>query len=84
MVGIPNGIIYCQSFEKIISLSLCLHEELKDLYKVFPIFNTKCNIVFKSLTTFSVSSSYFKNLEYLTNMYKKFRFNSKCKKSIYN
>jgi len=67
LIGIPKGIIYCQSFEKLISLTLSLNEELKDLNKVFPIFNEKCTIVFKSLTTFRVSSGYFKKLEYLTN-----------------
>ena len=53
--GVPNGILYCQSFESLKALNFIFREKVKNIEKIIPLFNNNCNIIFKSLTDFYLS-----------------------------
>ena len=68
---------YCLPFEKLIDININSNSQILNLNECFPIFNSKCNIVFKSLINLSVClSSYYGNIynckELLKNLFNNF------------
>ena len=55
LLDIPNGILYCQSFESLKKIRIEFYRKVNNIEKIFPIFNHKCNVIFKSLNDFSLT-----------------------------
>ena len=54
LIEIPNGILYCHSFESLKTLKFTFYKEIKKIEKIIPLFDYKCNVIFKSLRDFSL------------------------------
>ena len=52
LYGLPNGILYCYSFETLKMLHFDFNNRIKNIEKIIPLFSDKCSIVFKSLSDF--------------------------------
>ena len=59
--------IYCCPFENLVKVGIYCHE-IKNIKSFFPIFNDKCNKIFKSLKTFSFSIDEV-NIDIFNNLY---------------
>ena len=55
LYSIPNGILYCQPFESLKKIKFEFYQKVNNIKKIFPLFNNKCNIIFKSLNDFSLT-----------------------------
>ena len=51
----PNGILYCQSFESLKKIKFIFNQKVNNIEKIFPLFNHKCKVIFKSLNDFSLN-----------------------------
>ena len=57
LFGVPNGILYCHSFETIKSLNFTFMTKVKNIEKIIPFFSDKCTVIFKLLSEFSLTYS---------------------------
>ena len=46
-----NGILYCHSFESLISLNISIFDKATNVENIIPLFNDNCKAIFKSLTS---------------------------------
>ena len=67
--GNKNIKFYIKSFEELISASFNLKNEIINIKNAFPIFNDKCLVIFKYLTTFVFEYSNEIGLDILMNIY---------------
>ena len=67
--GNKNIKFYIKSFEELISASFNLKNEIINIKDAFPIFNDKCLVIFKYLTTFVFEYSNEIGLDILMNIY---------------
>ena len=64
-----NYKICCQSYEKLESIRFVNNAEDSIIKKILPIFNDKCDIIFKSLKLFDYYQCYAKDINILKNIY---------------
>ena len=62
---IPDGILYCHSFESLKSLTISFYYKITNIEKIIPLFDSKCNVIFKSLRDLSIMFNYDINDEFL-------------------
>ena len=69
--GYLNIKFYCQNFQNLKEIKIELRDSITNLEDAFPLFNNKCDIIFKSLTKFSFMSDYNEliNIDILKNLY---------------
>ena len=79
IVGIPNGILFCQSYDNLKSLNFIFVNGEKNIEKIIPLFNDNCNVIFKSLYDFSLEYNNI-NDEFL----KRLKINLDCIPYLYN
>ena len=65
MTYIPDGILYCHSFESLKSLTISFYYKITNIEKIIPLFDSKCNVIFKSLRDLSIMFNYDINDEFL-------------------
>ena len=51
----PNGKLYCHSYESLKALKFSFYKEINNIEKIIPLFDYKCNVIFKSLRDFSLA-----------------------------
>ena len=64
-----NYKICCQSYQELESIRFKNYDEDSIIKKILPIFNDKCDIIFKSLKIFDYYQSYAKDINILKNIY---------------
>ena len=62
---IPDGILNCHSFESLKSLTISFYYKITNIEKIIPLFDSKCNVIFKSLRDLSIMFNYDINDEFL-------------------
>ena len=88
LLDIPNGILYCQSFESLKKIRFEFYRKINNIEKIFPLFNHKCNMIFKSLNEFSLTyddiNEEFLNILNANMDYIVYLFNFELKTNQYN
>ena len=57
--GFGNIKFYCHSYEHLENIEIKIQKEIINIKESLPIFNEKCNIIFKSLTSFYIGNHNF-------------------------
>ena len=55
LYGVPNGILYCHSFESLKVLNFEFRNKVKNIEKILPLFANDCTVVFRTLSDFSLT-----------------------------
>ena len=55
LYGVPNGILYCHSFESLKVLNFEFRNKVKNIEKILPLFANNCTVIFRTLSDFSLT-----------------------------
>ena len=68
-IGYKDIKLHCGPFKYLEKINLQFYNKISNIKKCFPIFNNKCDIIFESLTSFSVLFGKAIDIEILENIY---------------